>query len=215
MNFKIAAKNLAEKTKDTYSASSYRSWTQCAFVLLDRGFTEREAEAILRSKWTRWARDWAGKTIGTANDLVRFIEAPKNMCTDEAVAELVRQTFDDEPVFIKEELTVEPKLAPFKETDWMTWGGSNRFSDGTNPLIMETERCIYIVDGEGIAVFLIRDDEEENLQNFALDLPKISVSLQIAAAKGIIEELRVLEKAPFEDHVKYFQDDASWKLQIG
>ena len=40
-----------------YSADRYRSWASVAYHLLKMGLDEREAEAVMRSKWTRWAAD--------------------------------------------------------------------------------------------------------------------------------------------------------------
>lgn len=51
------AQQLALRTEDAHSAPFYRSWLGVAKMLLENGYTEQEAEAIMRSKWTRWARD--------------------------------------------------------------------------------------------------------------------------------------------------------------
>lgn len=40
-----------------YSKDRYRSWTSVAYALLEMGLNEQEAEAVMRSKWTRWAAD--------------------------------------------------------------------------------------------------------------------------------------------------------------
>ena len=89
------ANNLAQKTSDAYSASRYKSWSAVAQVLLTRGYSERQAEAILRSKWTRWAADHSDSEYGeaTPDDLVRFIEDPRNHCTMDAVNQMVLETF--------------------------------------------------------------------------------------------------------------------------
>lgn len=47
-------------TRDAYSYERYgsREWTRCVKLLIQEwAFTPREAEAILRSKWMRWAAD--------------------------------------------------------------------------------------------------------------------------------------------------------------
>lgn len=88
------AQALADKTSGAYSANGYRSWSAVAHALLQRGFSEREAEAILRSKWTRWARQRNGKS--QASDLLRFLDDPVNQLTQGSVDELVSQTFDEE-----------------------------------------------------------------------------------------------------------------------
>lgn len=54
---KQAAASLAARTADAYSHDRYKNWNAVAKKLLAHGFTEREAEAIMRSKWMRWAAD--------------------------------------------------------------------------------------------------------------------------------------------------------------
>lgn len=91
-----AGEALARATEDAYSADRYgREWGKAATMLLQRQFTEREAEAILRSKWTRWAADAASTDEPTAGDLARFLDDPRNHCTPNAVQELVTGTFTD------------------------------------------------------------------------------------------------------------------------
>lgn len=87
--------DLSTRTQDAYSVDRYASWVACAALLLRRGYSEREAEAILRSKWMRWASDGSGAPYGkaTSGDLARFLDNPKNRCTKAEVAELVRGTF--------------------------------------------------------------------------------------------------------------------------
>ncbi len=58
------ARKLAERCADAYSADRYRSWSHVAFELLKMGLTEQEAEAVMRSKWTRWAADVSGQAYG-------------------------------------------------------------------------------------------------------------------------------------------------------
>jgi hypothetical protein len=81
---RAAAAALADKTADAYSFDRYTSWTACAAMLLRRGHSAMEAEAILRSKWTRWAADVADKRHGraTAADLAAYMdkyESPKSL----------------------------------------------------------------------------------------------------------------------------------------
>lgn len=70
-------KMVASRTEDAYSFDRYRSWAGVTRVLLNRGLTSREAEAVLRSKWMRWAADAVGKdsNITTAE----FIKAMDSM----------------------------------------------------------------------------------------------------------------------------------------
>jgi hypothetical protein len=75
---------LAERSCDAYSADRYASWKAVATALLRRGYTPVVAEAILRSKLTRWAADASDAPHGraTANDLLRFIDRQPDQVTD-------------------------------------------------------------------------------------------------------------------------------------
>lgn len=64
MNITARARALATKTADAHSVPRYASWPACAQVLLTRGMTDREAEAVLRSKWMRWAADSSNERYG-------------------------------------------------------------------------------------------------------------------------------------------------------
>lgn len=99
------AKALAEKTEDAYSAGDYRNWSAVCRMLLARGYSEKEAEAILRSKWTRWAGDMVSSNDNLpTKTLADFLDArpkagrPSMFKSDEdlarQVAELVAETFD-------------------------------------------------------------------------------------------------------------------------
>jgi len=67
------AQALAEKTADAYMADNYGvSWTACAKLMLDRGYSERETEAILRSKHMRWADDSQGRGEGRKTNSAAF-----------------------------------------------------------------------------------------------------------------------------------------------
>lgn len=91
----VSSKALAEKTSDAYSYDRYASWGACAAILLRRGFSEKEAEAILRSKWTRWAADSSEKPYGraTSNDLASFLDRGGFVPGHARVTELVAGTF--------------------------------------------------------------------------------------------------------------------------
>jgi len=92
-NLRQQALALAERTVDAYSHDNYQNWAAVCLMLLQRGFTEREAEAILRSKWTRWAGDASDKPYGrhTSKDLARFLDQQKNL--KEEVRQLTLETF--------------------------------------------------------------------------------------------------------------------------
>ena len=85
------ANDLSERTSDAYSYDRYRNWTAVCQMLLNRGYTELEAEAILRSKWTRWACDQDSNRYGchTSKALARFVDT----CNQTEVKELVIGTF--------------------------------------------------------------------------------------------------------------------------
>jgi len=95
------AQALADKTADAYSWDNYSGdrWQASIAMLLRRGYSDREAEAIMRSKWTRWAGDMAsgrkGYRYGLTNsaDLARFLDSMKADERARQVAELVAGTF--------------------------------------------------------------------------------------------------------------------------
>lgn len=89
------AKALAGRCADAYSADRYGSWAAVAKALLLRGYTEREAEAIMRSKWTRWAGDASPARYGKvpAAALLRLIDSIPADRRKTEVAQLVAGTF--------------------------------------------------------------------------------------------------------------------------
>lgn len=97
---------LTEKTSGAYSFDRFKNWRGVISMLLRRGFTEREVEAIALSKWTRWAADQStfhGKRYGqaTSADLARFLDhnrTPEVLARE--VAELTLEHFGaaEEPV---------------------------------------------------------------------------------------------------------------------
>src|SRR5262245_10448041 len=97
------AQRLAEQTADSYSHDNYgeQRWLAATHMLLKRGYTERQAEAILRSKWTRWAADMAtdrGRRYGHVNsaDLARFLDTMSDADRAAQVRELTIGTFGSE-----------------------------------------------------------------------------------------------------------------------
>ena len=89
---------LADQTSDAFSFDRYASWTGCVQMLARRGYDRREIEAILRSKWMRWAHDNSNKPYGrsTSVDLARFLDANKHRgCGQGDVNELVAGTFNE------------------------------------------------------------------------------------------------------------------------
>lgn len=106
MTKKEHIQELIEKTSGAYSFDRYGEdgWRACIRLMLRRGYNEREIEAILRSKWMRWAGDGAKKTrYGHHNsaDLARFLDTrlygQKDMGPgSDEVNELVAGTFGAE-----------------------------------------------------------------------------------------------------------------------
>lgn len=97
MNTKLSVQELNDKLQDAYSTSNYNgNWSPCIKMLRKRGYDDRQVEAIIRSKWTRWAGDSSDKRYGHVNsaDLARFLDSQKNLAAE--VAELVTGTFPSE-----------------------------------------------------------------------------------------------------------------------
>lgn len=86
---------LADRCADAYSAGRYASWPAVAAALLRRGLTEIQAEAVMRSKWTRWAADHSDRPYGSApaSALIAFMDDPRNNCSPSDIDSLVAQTF--------------------------------------------------------------------------------------------------------------------------
>lgn len=70
------AKRVAERCSDAYSANRYYSWTEVAKALLVRNYDEFMTEAIMRSKFTRWAADTSENSYGKAPSrvLVEYLD---------------------------------------------------------------------------------------------------------------------------------------------
>lgn len=94
----LTARALAERTADAYSWGRYRSWEAVAALLLARGYNAREAEAIMRSKWTRWAGDMSGARYGRipAKAVGVYLDTMAPDRRAKEVAELVAETFAGE-----------------------------------------------------------------------------------------------------------------------
>ncbi len=87
-------KEFAEELSDAYSTDNYNNnWIPSIKMLRKRGYNDLQVEAIIRSKWTRWAADGSDKRYGRVNsaDLARFLDAQTNL--EAEVADLVKGTF--------------------------------------------------------------------------------------------------------------------------
>lgn len=92
------AQQIAERTEDAYSFDRYapQEWSRTAQLLAKRGHDARVIEAILRSKWMRWAADAGGRDYGKAkaSDLIKWLEKSNINQTD--LDPLVAETFGNE-----------------------------------------------------------------------------------------------------------------------
>ena len=88
MDGNLEALRLAARTADAYSAECFGSvaWVQAAQMLLDFGLSDRQAEAVLRSKWTRWCRDHFGVEEYYDAELYRMVAAAAPGAIDELIA---------------------------------------------------------------------------------------------------------------------------------
>ena len=98
LKLKMRAATIAAECSDAYSADRYRDWPGVALALLRRGLDDRQAEAVMRSKWTRWAADmWKGGT--DENVPAKAIIAYLDKCeTPESIAALTVETFGTGPM---------------------------------------------------------------------------------------------------------------------
>jgi hypothetical protein len=90
----VGINELAERLADAYSTPNYGgSWRGCVRMLRFHKLTDAEIEAVIRSKWTRWAADQSDKPYGktTSRDLERFMD--KNNYWGEEVKRLTKESF--------------------------------------------------------------------------------------------------------------------------
>jgi hypothetical protein len=90
----IRALRVASRTANAYSFDRYGevSWRACALLLLRRDFSEQETEAILRSKWMRWAGDRSMRSSASSKDLARYLATMTPAELKRGVAQLVDTT---------------------------------------------------------------------------------------------------------------------------
>ncbi len=88
-------KNVAEfadELSDAYSTDRYKNgWGSCIKMMRKRGLNDQQIEAIIRSKWTRWAGDASDNAYGQINsaDLARFLDSE----TMASIESLTRESF--------------------------------------------------------------------------------------------------------------------------
>jgi hypothetical protein len=75
-NQRARAERLVEATADAYSFEAYgqHEWLKAIGYLMGMGYDDRQIEAVLRSKWTRWASDAYSTYDGKGRWLKEFVE---------------------------------------------------------------------------------------------------------------------------------------------
>ena len=95
MKITQTAQALAERTLGAYSVNRYRNWRGVAQALLSYGLTERQAEAVMWSKWMRWAADFdkSGARYGrhTSKAIIAFLD--NSTIKSRELNDLVYETF--------------------------------------------------------------------------------------------------------------------------
>lgn len=84
MTIKLPYTDLVEMTSHGYSFDAYTKagWGACIRLLREvYGCSDREIQAVMLSKWTRWAGDMSAKRYGQYNsaDLDAFLKSQKNV----------------------------------------------------------------------------------------------------------------------------------------
>jgi hypothetical protein len=87
------AKELAEKTSGAYSYDRFKNWDAVIQMLLNKGYSDREVEAIVRSKWTRWACDGDTSKNRYGYHTSKCLESFMKGTTQKEVDDLVNDTF--------------------------------------------------------------------------------------------------------------------------
>jgi len=92
--------DMAERLSDAYSTDAYRGgWRPVIKALRRRGYDDWEVEAIVRSKWTRWAGDASIKNrYGhyTSVDLLRWMDEYENTFIDKHGLKEGERRFENE-----------------------------------------------------------------------------------------------------------------------
>ena len=98
MNNNFNVDSMVKKTEDAYSADSFNSWKSVVSLLDKMGYNYVEAEAILRSEWTRWCRDEFGEGVGKPNTsgcLKKYLTKYGCLPKTKKVNDLVLETFPE------------------------------------------------------------------------------------------------------------------------
>lgn len=84
-------KEFSQELSDAYSTNYYNnSWVACIRMLRKRNYNDEQIEAIIRSRWTRWAHDsWQTKNTKwsktPAKALAKFLDNYGKNLNDELV----------------------------------------------------------------------------------------------------------------------------------
>ena len=86
--YRNAAADLAERTQDAHSYDRYGQtrWTRLIARFLTAQYSARQTEAIMRSKWTRWAMDACGWRASSL-ELYLYIEPRLSQAEVDALVE--------------------------------------------------------------------------------------------------------------------------------
>jgi len=71
------AEAIAADTQDAYSFDAFgaASWRASCRMLARRGYSAYAIKTIMRSKWTRWARDMRGTYAGNSAMLAEWLDS--------------------------------------------------------------------------------------------------------------------------------------------
>ena len=102
---------IADATADAYSADRYASWKGVALSLLQAGYSLEATQAILRSKWTRWAADaWSDRSPRAryghipAKSVIAWLDGQSGTAYSPRGAETMSLTLDSDGLVPAQEL---------------------------------------------------------------------------------------------------------------
>lgn len=82
-------------TEEAYSIDRYTSWEEVAALLLKKGFTVKQAAAIMLSQWARWAADAFAEDGAKADPeaLIKFMSTSSKHYGPAGVRKLTKAIF--------------------------------------------------------------------------------------------------------------------------
>lgn len=87
--------DVATRTNDAFSHDRYgeREWLECTkYLMIDRKLSDRQAEAVLRSKLMRWAADRANGMPPKVQHLREWMADNEKHASTRAIEQLIIQT---------------------------------------------------------------------------------------------------------------------------